>query len=200
MSIWFWALSRKKPKGKKRRNDERKKEASAGWAAAPTVRYGGFGVLPNKQKPDGFLFGENRPVCRKGTTRHCLPTTILIPAGTAAVYVRMKLWKRKFCLQRLFWTGYKSCSSGPTSYLSIISSVNNLLHKIPHKIKAQEAGKTTQRELALSSSFPNNSVKSEVIPAVNNIRRAEISGKSSTVVLPITPTAIPSWFIALAKI
>ena len=49
-----------------------KKKTSAGCAAAPTVRYGGFGVLPNKQKPGGFLSGENRPVCRKGTTRHCL--------------------------------------------------------------------------------------------------------------------------------
>ena len=47
-------------------------KASAGCAAAPTVRYGGFGVLPNKQKPDDFLSRENRPVCRKGTTRHCL--------------------------------------------------------------------------------------------------------------------------------
>lgn len=48
-------------------------KASAGCAAAPTVRYGGFGVLPNKQKTDDFLSRENRPVCRKGTTRHCLP-------------------------------------------------------------------------------------------------------------------------------
>ena len=71
MSIWFWALSRKN-KGKSHRNDNHKMKASAGCTAAPTVRYGGFGVLPNKQKPDGFLFGENRPVCRKGTTRHCL--------------------------------------------------------------------------------------------------------------------------------
>ena len=57
---------------KKDRKNNCEKEASAGCAAAPTVRYGGFGVLPNKQKPDDFLSRENRPVCRKGTTRHCL--------------------------------------------------------------------------------------------------------------------------------
>lgn len=28
---------------------------------------------PQQQKPDDFLSRENRPVCRKGTTRHCLP-------------------------------------------------------------------------------------------------------------------------------
>lgn len=32
----------------------------------------GIGVLPNKQKSGGFLSRENRQVCRKGTTRHCL--------------------------------------------------------------------------------------------------------------------------------
>ena len=51
-------------------------KASAGCVAAPTVRYGGFGVLPTKQNPSGFLFGENRPGCRKGTTRHCLPLLV----------------------------------------------------------------------------------------------------------------------------
>lgn len=33
----------------------------------------GIGVLPNKQKSGSFLAGENCPICRKGTTRHCLP-------------------------------------------------------------------------------------------------------------------------------
>ena len=49
-----------------------KKKTSARCTAAPTVRYGGFGVLPNKQKPGGFLRREDHTVCRKGTTRHCL--------------------------------------------------------------------------------------------------------------------------------